>query len=550
MLQSTGLLASVLLIAGCANQQTDSDAIKTWFENVATESGITFVHSSGAAGEFLLPEIMGGGVALLDVENDGDLDAYFVQSGTYLASTELKKNELYLNNGSGNFSLQRNSGIEDGSYGIGVTTGDFDSDGYVDVYVTNVGPNKLYRNNGDGTFADVTLEAGVEGSGFSTAAAFGDVNADGHLDLFFVNYVDWDLNVEKKCFDYGTGARNYCDPGNYARPSADFLFRNNGDGTFTDISLSSGITQHKGNGLGLVATDLNGDGMLDFFVANDKTPNHMWINQGEFRFENQAFRQGTAMDDHGIAKAGMGVVARDVDQDGDPDLIVVNIQGETDSYFRNDGAYFTDATAKVGLTRFSRNFTRFGIALIDFDVDGRLDLYQANGRVNINPTAITEDPYAEPNALFEGSSDPAFQFVDAGSVHSEELIHTSRGVAAGDITGDGLIDLIVVNRDAQPYVLKNQTDARGNWISATLLNSNGSPDLHARLQLETDLGRFSGEVQVGGSYLAASSPAVYITFPTAPVISTASVKWSDGVEEAVTVPPLNRRAVYKRSDSS
>lgn len=536
------------MLVGCADQSAENPESSPWFEDVAGESGIDFTHISGAVGEFLLPEIMGGGIALFDVENDGDLDAYFVQSGGNFKSHERAPNELYLNDGNGNFQIAKNSGLEDVSYGIGVTTGDFNNDGFTDVYVTNVGSNSLFRNNGDGSFQDVTDQAGVAGHGFSTAAAFGDVDRDGDLDLFVVQYVDWKLALERNCYDFGTGARNYCDPQNYDSPSRDVLFRNNGDGTFDDVSIEAGIAKSKGNGLGLVATDLDGDDDLDFFVANDKTPNHMWLNQGGFRFENQAFQLGTAMDDHGIAKAGMGVIAKDVDQDSDMDIVVVNIQGETNSYFRNEGAYFTDATAQVGLTRFSRNYTRFGIAMFDFNLDGRLDLYEANGRVNLELAAANEDLYAEPNALFQGSIDPPFVFVDIDSVHTKNLVHTSRGLAAGDINGDGRIDLFVVNRDAPAYVLSNLSQSKGNWINVALLNPAGSPALHAELQVESNLGTHYGQVQVGGSYLAANSPAIHMTFPTVPEFSAARVKWSDGTLQDVPAPLLNRRTTYVRHD--
>ena len=535
------------LLIGCNQDSSPPKGAPFWFTDVAVESGITFTHISGGSDAFYLPEIMGAGVALFDVENDGDLDVYFVQSGGAITSTQRVGNELFLNDGKGTFNRVHASGLEDAGYGMGPAIGDYDADGLVDVFITNVGENRLFRNKGNATFTDETANANVATNGFSTASTFGDFNADGYLDLFVVNYVDWNASKERDCFDYGTGVRNYCDPGNYDRPTSDILFKNNGDGTFTDVSLPSAIASARGNGLGVIASDFNGDGKLDIFVANDKSPNHLWINQGDFTFRNEAFERGAAYDDHGIAKAGMGVAARDVDQDMDVDIIVVNIQGETDSYYRNDGAYFTDVSAQVGLTRFSRNYTRFGVALFDFDHDGRLDFYEANGRVTFSAESKTEDPYAEINAFFKGSAEAKFEFVPPNLVHKQTLIHTSRGVAAGDLDGNGTIDLVVANKDAPAYVLRNSTTAPGPWLALDLLNRQGSPDLNARLILETDLGPYRGEVQVSGSYLAANSPTIHLTFPTAPVIVDARVRWSDGAIQEVDFLPLNRRTVITRN---
>lgn len=537
------------LLSGCTIERDDL-AKAPWFEDVAQSNGLTFKHDPGATDERLLPEIMGSGVALLDVENDGDLDLYLIQNGGRLKDAQRSGNELFLNDGNGNF-LRSDGGLSDTGYGMGVATGDYDNDGYVDIYVTNVGANQLYRNNGDGSFHNVTTEADVADSGFGTAALFGDFDTDGDLDLFSVNYVAWDYSIERPCFDYDTGIRNYCDPGNYDAPTHDVLYRNNGDGTFSDITLSAGIASAKGNGLGAVSADFNGDGQLDIYVANDKTPNHLWINQGNMHFVEEGFKRGAAIDDHGIAKAGMGVVARDIDLDNDVDLIVVNIQGETDSYYRNDGAYFSDVSAQVGLTRFSRSFTRFGVALTDFDHDGRLDFYEANGRVTFATESISSDPYAEPNTLFTGSIGLPFKYVQPAEIQKGSLaVHTSRAVAAGDIDNDGKIDLVVTNRDAPVYLLRNVTKEYGTWLSVELLTQAGAPALHAQLQLKTDLGHYHTSVQVAGSYLAANSPAIHLTFPTEPVIVQASVRWADGAEQRVDFLPLNQKSVITRAESS
>ena len=488
---------------------------------------------------------MGGGVALFDANGDSNLDIYFIQSGGPFESDIREPNKFYLNDGSANFTLKQNSGAEDTGYGMGVATGDYDRDGDVDLFVTNVGENRLLQNTGNGQFSDVTKAAGVYGSNFSTSATFLDVDRDGFLDLFVTNYVDWNLAIERKCYDYGTGARNYCDPGNYDKPSADVLYRNNGDGTFNNVSPDSGIYFARGNGLGVVATDVDGDGWVDIYVANDQTPNHLWMNQRDFTFKEEGFIRGAAMDDHGIAKAGMGVLAEDINGNQMMDLIVVNIQGETDSVYQNKGDYFEDGTARFGLTRFSRNYTRFGIALADFNGDSLLDFYQGNGKVTFSPESPTSDPYAEPNALFRGNKSGDFEYVKDPACMSEQ-IHTSRAVAKGDLNNDGLVDLVVVNRDAAPYVLLNDhpSSVWHKWLTVNLLESHGAPALNATLQFNSSRVTRRFEVQVGGSYLAANASPIYASLPFEIDIHSATVEWPNGVKERFAIRQLNQTVTF------
>ena len=530
----------ISLLAGCSD--TTERAVQAWFNQATHESGISFIHQSGAHGEYLLPEIMGSGVALFDVENDGDLDIYLVQSGALTDTAISAINQLYLNDGNGYFTLAEDTGLESNAYGMGVTTGDIDDDGFVDLYVTNVGTNELFRNRGDGTFEEITEQAGVGIGGFSTATLFADFDNDSDLDLFVSNYVDWTPSSEIKCFDYGTGARNYCDPGNYDRPTSDFLFKNNGDGTYLDVSTSSGIDSVKGNGLGAVATDFNADGLLDIYVANDKTPNHLWINRGNLKFVDEAFVRNAAMDDQGIAKAGMGVVAADLDYDADMDVIVVNIQTETDSVYRNEVDYFVDATARFGLTQRSRNFTRFGIVVSDFNSDGWVDIYQANGKVSYSPESEVADSFAEQNLLFVGQPEGRFEVQNSLKIQSERLIHTSRALAVGDLNSDGAIDLVVTNRDSEPYILINQYPSSERTYNIKLVRASGSPDLHAKVILSDTQGKqLMREVQVAGSYLAANSPTISMSFPENMLFTDVLVQWSDGTRENYALrdfPPI------------
>jgi enediyne biosynthesis protein E4 len=512
------LLTCLLALVACNPGEPEEQA---WFHDEAQDRGLDFRHQSGASGEFLLPEIMGGGVALADVDGDADLDIYVIQSAGESG------NQLFINDGEAHFTRSEAAGFADTGYGMGVTAADYDNDGDVDFYVTNVGPNRLLRNRGDGSFEDVTAAAQVGDAGFSTAATFFDGDQDGDLDLFVVNYVDWRQGIERDCYDYGTGVRNYCDPGNYNRPDQDTLYRNNGDGTFTDISELAGLADAFGNGLGVISADFNGDGLADVFVANDKTMNQLWLNQGGLRFSNEALLWGCAMDDHGIAKAGMGVAAADVDDDGDVDLLVVNIEGETDSYYRNEGGYFADATAVVGLGTVSRGYTRFGVALADFDNDGVLDMYQANGRVTYSPEPEAADIFAEPNVLLRGLNNGRFMPIP----RDDTLVHTSRGLAIGDVNHDGGLDMVVMNRDQIPYLLINRNPVRGNWVAFNVVSIQGREALGAVVTGRVNDVVKSRGVQTAGSYLASHQPAVHFGLAGAQVIKGVVVHWPSGESE-------------------
>src|SRR4051812_36051369 len=456
------LLLTHLCLTGCRRSPDARDVQTTaqpWFEEIGARAGVGFVHQSGHGQRHYLPEIMGGGAALFDMDNDGDLDLYLVQSGRLSlerdglsqASTDPpvgSGNRLYRNRGDGTFEdVTDSSGAGTRGYGMGVTAGDFDNDGFTDLYVTSVGHNVLLRNDGRGHFVDVTAKAGVASSGWSTSAAFVDYDGDGALDLFVAHYLNWRPSAEVDCFSL-TGVADYCSPASYDLPSAATLYHNNGDGTFTDVSARAGILAAVGNGLGVVAGDFNGDGRIDIFVANDRTPNLLWLNQGGGRFREAALTMGCALDQDGTAKSGMGVDAVDVDDDGDLDLLVVNLDGESDSFFRNQGRFFNDDTVTAGLRTASRRFTRFGMALLDFDNDGYLDLYEANGRVGRQSEVYSPDPYAEPSLLLRGFAGPRFEVIPGGGT-SSRLVAASRAAAFGDIDNDGGIDIVVVNRDSR-----------------------------------------------------------------------------------------------------
>ena len=542
----------LVVLALCCGACSPSPA--PWFREEAAVRGVDFMHRSGHVERHLLPEIMAGGVALVDVDGDDDLDLYLVQSGRIGAPEADSANRLYLNRGDGHFDPARDLGdAADRGYGMGVAAGDYDNDGDTDLYVTNLGANTLLRNDGRGRFQDVTRQAAVGDPGWGTAAAFLDLDLDGHLDLFVVNYINWTPAIEQDCSATALHP-TYCGPNVYQAPAMDRLYRNNGDGTFVDATHAAGLNVVFGNGLGAVGADFDGDGDTDVFVANDTMLNQLWLNQGAMRFTDGCLKWGCAVDEHGIAKAGMGVAAADFDDDGDSDLLVVNLERQTDSLFRNEGAYFVDATRSAGLSAPSMRHTRFGVALADFDNDGLLDLYEANGKVQLSAPAVG-DGYAEPNTLFRGVREPSagaareraaregparrtknpggFRLVEIARPDGAPpaLVHTSRGVAVGDIDGDGGLDLVVANRDAAPYVLMNQA-SRGGWARFRVVSRHGSDVPAATVVASVGQARRRRDVQPAASYLASSSPRAHFGLGEHARAVDVVVIWPGGVREA------------------
>jgi hypothetical protein len=518
-----------------------------WFEEVADRAGIRFVHHSGHRDKFYLPEIMGGGAALFDMDNDGFLDLYLVQSGNLFAPGEKQPgNRLYRNRGDGTFEdVTAGSGADLPGYGMGVTAGDFDNDGNVDLYVTNLGGNVLLKGDGHGHFTDVTAKAGVASGGWSTSAAFLDYDGDGNLDLFVAHYLNWQPSAEVECFSL-TGVPDYCSPKTYDLPSSSTLYRNNGNGTFTDVTDRAGLRTAVGNGLGVVAGDIDGDGRIDVFVANDGMPNQLWMNRGGGRFENAALAMGCAIDLDGKPKAGMGVHLADVDGDGDLDLLVVNLDSESDSFYRNEGGFFRDDAAAVGLRTTSRPFTRFGAAMLDFDNDGLLDIYEANGRVGRQSELFSSDPYAEPNLLFRGVAGPRFEEVTPRGGTRTLLVGTSRGAAFGDVDNDGGIDIIVMNRDGSPYLLHNVVAGRGHWVMFRVLDEHGRDALGAELTMTVGSRTIRRDVRAAYSYLASNDPRVHVGLGKETSVRDVTVRWPGGARERFPDVTADKIVVLRR----
>ena len=476
---------------------------------------------------------MGGGVALADIDNDGDLDAYLVQGGKLVAEGG-HGNKLFINRGDGYFEESSDSGdAMDTGYGMGVAAGDYDNDGDIDLYVTNYGPNVLLKNKGNGEFEDVSDVARVADEGWGTGAAFLDLDSDGDLDLFVVNYVNWSVSIEQDCFSTATGwsLADYCWPTAYNAPARDRLYRNNGDGTFTDVSDQAGLDVAFGNGLGVVGLDADNDGRTDVFVANDMGENQLWLNRGDLRFDDEALLLGCAVDEHGVPKSGMGVAAVDYDNDGDTDLLVVNLATQTDSFFRNNGTFFEDATVSVGLAAATKRYTRFGVALVDFNNDTRLDLYEANGAIGFSRETLNDRLYAEPDLLLRGLPDSRFKEVQLQGGTQTPLVYTSRGMAVGDVDNDGGLDLLIVNRDGPANLLMNQVSNQGNWIRFRVLDRHNRDAYAATVSADVGPMRVSRDVQAAGSYLASNDPRVHMGLGEETSVRNVSVRWTDGSRE-------------------
>src|SRR5262252_9908224 len=409
-------------------------------------SGISWKHVNGRSPDYYLPETVGAGCAFLDYDNDGWMDIYLVNSGhcDFYDPNPPLRNALYRNNRDGTFTdVTEKAGVLGGGYGMGVAVGDYDGDGFPDLYVTQYGRSILYRNNGDGTFTDVTEKARVAAPGWGSSAVWFDYDNDGKLDLFVCRFVDFDKSKNKFCGNERTGTRYYCVPRVYP-PARSWLFHNNGDGTFTDVSKSSGIGKVLGKAWGVVATDINNDGLTDLFVANDTEPNFLFINRGHGKFDEIGLDASVAYSQDGRARSGMGVDSADFDQDGWQDLFVTNVDQEIYSLYHNGhDETFEDLAGSMGFGRVTRLMSGWGVKFFDYDNDGNIDLFLADGHPDDKIEGhATEVKYREPMLLFHGTG-KGFEDVTASAGPLFATPYAARGMAIGDFNNDGAVDVLV-----------------------------------------------------------------------------------------------------------
>jgi hypothetical protein len=530
------------------------------FRDVAAQSGLRFHHFTGATGQYFMPEIMGAGGALFDYDGDGDLDVYLVQGvrldeGTAPlfppAPGQRPGDRLFRNDGrrgpSGRLELRftdvtEAAGLGQAGHGMGVAVGDYDNDGRPDLYVTRFGSNSLYHNNGDGTFTDVTRTAGVDDARWSTSASWCDYDRDGRLDLFVANYIDFTVAGTKTCFD-PLGARDYCSPSRYhAVPPR--LFRNEGNGRFTDRSEAAGITTAFGPGLGVVCADLDGDGWPDFYVANDGAAKQLWINRHDGTFEDRGLVSGTAYDGDGLPKGSMGIAVGDFDGNGDEDLLVTNLPRETNTLYVNLGqGRFEDRTSAWGLALASIPYTGFGAGWLDYDNDGRLDLFVANGGVSIVEARRGQPyPYGQTNQLFHNLGVPPLREVGDEAGPDLRLAAVGRGAAFGDVDNDGFVDVLVTNNNGPARLLLNQAVSGNHWLEVRLKALSDNADgIGARVEV-TGKGRAPlwRRAHTDGSYLSASDGRVHFGLGGSAAPVDLLVEWPRGGREAWTGMAVDR----------
>jgi enediyne biosynthesis protein E4 len=517
------------------------------FEEIPPEkSGIRWVHSNGKSPEKYLPETTGAGCAFLDYDNDGWMDIYFVNSGKcdfFTPNTPLR-NALYKNNRDGTFTdVTEKAGVAAGGFGQGVAVGDYDGDGFCDLYVTQYGRSILFHNNGDGTFSDVTEKAGVAAPGWASSAVWFDYDNDGRLDLFVCRFVDFSKELNKPCGIHDDGRLHYCIPKVYS-PMPSWLFHNNGDGTFTDVSKASRIGKYPGKAWGVVATDINNDGRLDLFVANDTVANFLFMNRGQGRFEEIATQAGVAYSSNGRARSGMGVDSADFNEDGWMDLFVANIDREMFSIYQNShDETFDDQAGPTGIGVATRLMSGWGLKFFDYDNDGNLDLFLANG----NPDDLIESlhsqvKYKEPLMLFQNTG-KSFQNVSSqsGPVFATPL--SARGMAIGDFDNDGAVDVLVSVNDAAPVLLRNKIGNQNHWLGIKLAGKKSNPDaIGVRITYQSgDLKRSRTKVG-GGSYLSSHDPRIVLGIGKRTKIDWLEIKWPQpgGAVERFTELPIDR----------
>jgi enediyne biosynthesis protein E4 len=546
--RTTSIVLALILIEHCCASFCFSQ--KPIFKEVAEQVGLKFQHYNGMTGKFYLAEITGSGAALFDFDNDGDLDVYLVQgnvlepapkpSTTLFAwrGPEPPQGKLFRNDlkdGRLSFTdVTRQSGIVANGYGMGTAVGDINNDGLPDLYLTNLGSNQMYLNKGDGRFADVTKESGTDDPRWSTSASFFDYDRDGWLDLMLVNYADFSVTNSPNCYA-ATTARDYCTPRVFRAPG-NRLLRNKGNGGFTDVTVRAGVDKEFGHGLGVVTADFNDDDWIDIYVANDGDQNQLWINQKNGTFSNEALLAGAAVNRNGQAEAGMGVDAGDFDGNGTEDIFVTHLMDETNTLYVNLGqTLFEDRTRESGLGVPGRRFTGFGTFFFDYDNDGWLDLFVANGAVQLLPELVRKkDPFplGQPDQLFRNTGKGSFVEVVDDVGQAFQLLETGRGAAFGDVDNDGDTDVLVTNNNGPARLFVNEVGNRSHWLGLRIVGIDGRDLLGAKLEIVVSKNRaLRRRVRTDGSYLSSNDPRVLVGLGTVDRVELVRVRWPDGTLE-------------------
>lgn len=523
------------------------------FTEQTQQAGIHFVHTNDASKYKYLPETMGAGGLFFHYDNDGHLDIYLVNSGTLNRNIQHRRefddmNVLYRNNGDGTFvDVTAAAGLQqDYGYGMGCLSADYDNDGDADLYLTNFGRNQLYRNNGDGTFTDVTSHAGVGDGNWSVSASFGDFNLDGYLDLYVANYLDYQLETAHACFL--EGVHIYCGPHEYPGVS-DTLYQNNGDGTFTDVTARAGL-HNAGKGLGTLFTDYNSDGYPDIFVANDAVPDFLYRNNKDGTFTDVAVTAGIAYNSEGRATASMGIASGDYDNDGASDLFITNFSLEINSIFHNDShGFYTMTTFEAGLADASFSQLGFGTEFLDADNNGTLDLFVANGHVWDNVSEITHSlSYKQRCQIFENTGFGQFKELSETAGRFFKLPVVARGVAIGDYNNDGATDILVTSNGGSPILLQNNSHvetSKYNWVKIRLVGTHTNRDgIGAKVWVHTDEMTQFREATCGGSYASGSERTLHFGIGTQKTIQSIKVEWQNGhiqtLDFSNTESPINQ----------
>ncbi len=513
------------------------------FVNVAREAGLTFKHENGASKEKLMPETFGAGVAWIDYDNDGYPDLFFSNGADLSQGKPSPGNALFRNLRNGKFEdVTAKAGVGgNGMFATGVTVGDYDNDGNLDIFVSGYNSRQLFHNNGNGTFTDVTEKSGVAGGGWSSSAAWVDYDRDGYLDLFVVRYLDYDIKNAPYCGYKQEGYRMYCDPQQFDGVPAQ-LFHNNGNGTFTDVSVKAGIANRAGKGLGVVVGDIDQDGWPDIFVTNDGVRNFLYHNKHDGTFQDIAYTAGTGFDMNGNAMAGMGTDIGDYDGDGLPDMFFTAFSRQYNILFRNAGKLtFEDATMKAGLPTTILTLA-FGAKMFDYDNDGDLDIFATNGHVTDNVELY--DPqvhYRESDLLFENVGGGKFKDVSAESGPAFRVKHVGRGAAIGDFDNDGDLDIAIADCGGPPLLFRNEGGNRNHWLAIRARGRESNRfGIGSKVWVTAGGVKQYREINPTGSYLSTSDMRLYIGLGEQAVAERVEIEWPRGKKQVLDNVPANQ----------